>query len=54
MGRLYLYESIVAGVLIRLLGGFVEEQDLGFVMGADATLRLVPGLDTLPVRPGCL
>jgi Uma2 family endonuclease len=42
------YESLVAAVLIRLLGTYAEEHDLGIVLGADATLRLWPGLVRLP------
>lgn len=42
------YESLVAAILIRLLGAYVEHHDLGFVLGADATLRLGPGLVRLP------
>jgi Uma2 family endonuclease len=36
-------ESLLAAVIIRLLGAHVEEYDLGVVLGADATLRLWPG-----------
>src|SRR5438270_5199147 len=42
------YESLVAALLIRILGSFVEEHDLGVVLGADGTLRLMPGLVRLP------
>jgi Uma2 family endonuclease len=42
------YESLLAMVLGRLLGAFVEEHALGIVLGADATLRLAPGLVRLP------
>ncbi len=41
-------ESYLAGELIRLLGNFVVEQDLGIVTAPDATLRLMPGLVRLP------
>lgn len=42
------YESLLAALLIRFLGRFLDEHDLGFVLGADATLRLAPGLVRLP------
>jgi Uma2 family endonuclease len=42
------YESLLAVVLIRLLGNFLDVHDLGIVLGADATLRLAPGLVRLP------
>jgi Uma2 family endonuclease len=42
------YESLVAAILIHLLGSFLETHDLGLVLGADATLRLAPGLVRLP------
>jgi Uma2 family endonuclease len=42
------YESLLAGWLIRLLGRFLDQHDLGFVLPADATLRLKPGLVRLP------
>jgi Uma2 family endonuclease len=41
-------ESYLAGELIRLLGNFVVEHDLGLVAAPDATLRLMPGLVRLP------
>jgi Uma2 family endonuclease len=42
------YESLVAAVLIRLLGSYVEEHRLGIVLGPDGTLRLLPGLVRVP------
>jgi Uma2 family endonuclease len=42
------YESLVAAVLIGLLRDFLRQRDLGIVLGADATLRLAPGLVRLP------
>ena len=42
------YESLLAAWLIRFLGRFLDEHDLGIVLGADATLRLAPGLVRLP------
>jgi Uma2 family endonuclease len=41
-------ESFLAGVIIRLLGNFVEEHDLGIVSAPDGSLRLMPGLVRLP------
>lgn len=41
-------ESFLAGVIIRLLGNFVEEHDLGLVSAPDGSLRLMPGLVRLP------
>ncbi|MHB1425165.1 MAG: Uma2 family endonuclease [Gemmataceae bacterium] len=41
-------ESYLAGVIIRLLGNFVEEHDLGIVTAPDGSLRLMPGLVRLP------
>src|ERR1043166_1829133 len=34
------YESLLAAWPIRLLGRFLDQHDLGFVLGVDATLRL--------------
>ncbi len=42
------YESLLAAVLIEFLAPFVRQHDLGIVLGADATLRLAPGLVRLP------
>jgi Uma2 family endonuclease len=42
------YEARVAAVLIRILSELVDRQDLGIVVGADATMRLAPGLVRLP------
>jgi Uma2 family endonuclease len=42
------YESRMAVVLIAILEPFVQQRDLGMVFGADATLRLLPGLVRLP------
>lgn len=41
-------EGFLAALLIRLLGNFVEERDLGAVAGADAAARLMPGLIRVP------
>ena len=42
------YESLLAALLIRFLGSFLDVHDLGIVLGADATLQLAPGLVRLP------
>lgn len=42
------YESILAGILIRLLGQLVEDHDLGQILGEAGTLRLAPGLVRVP------
>src|SRR4051794_16456533 len=41
-------ESLVGGIVGRLLGNYVEEHDLGVVLPADAMLRLAPGLVRVP------
>jgi Uma2 family endonuclease len=42
------YESYLAAMLIRLIGNFVVEHDLGIVAGADGMMRLAPGLVRIP------
>lgn len=42
------YESLLASVLLQFLGPFLAEHDLGIALGADATLRLAPGLVRMP------
>jgi len=41
-------ESVLAGVIIRLLGGFVEEHNLGFVSGEAGMLRILPRQVRIP------
>jgi Uma2 family endonuclease len=41
-------EGYLAAMLIRLLGNFAEDRDLGAVYGADGTVRLMPGLVRVP------
>jgi Uma2 family endonuclease len=41
-------EGFLAATLIRLLGNFAEENELGAVNGADGTVRLMPGLVRIP------
>jgi Uma2 family endonuclease len=42
------YESLLAGILIQLLRNFLDDHDLGIVLGADGTLQLLPGLVRVP------
>jgi Uma2 family endonuclease len=42
------YESLLASILIRLLGFFLEQHDLGFVLGEGGIVRLAPGLVRIP------
>lgn len=42
------YESLLASRLIGSLQRYLEEHDLGFVLGEAGTLRLVPGLVRMP------
>ncbi len=42
------YESYVACVLIRLLGNFTAENNLGIVLGEGGMMRLAPGLVRIP------
>jgi len=42
------HESLLATLIIRLIGRFLDEHDLGHVLGADTMLRLAPGLVRLP------
>jgi Uma2 family endonuclease len=41
-------ESVLAMALAREIGNFIEDDDLGVVLGADAMLRLAPGLVRMP------
>jgi len=42
------YESYLAGILIQLLGNFVQQNGLGVIMPPDGMMRLAPGLVRLP------
>ena len=42
------YESRVAVVLIQVLANYVEQHELGIVVGADGMMRLAPGLVRIP------
>src|SRR5438128_11779507 len=39
-----LSESMIAGHILRKIGNFAEEHDLGIAAGADGTVRLLKGL----------
>jgi Uma2 family endonuclease len=43
-----LSESMIAGHILRRIGNFVEEHDLGVPAGADGTVRLLKGLVRIP------
>ena len=42
------YESLIAASIIQFLGRFVETHDLGIVLGADGTLRILPNQVRIP------
>jgi Uma2 family endonuclease len=42
------YESYLAVLLIRMIGDFVDQHNLGIVLGADGMMRLAPGLVRIP------
>jgi len=42
------YESLLAMLLGRLLGEFVEKHDLGIVLGPDGTLKILPSQVRIP------
>lgn len=42
------YESLLASILMQFFWNFLDAHDLGIVLGADATLRLAPGVVRLP------
>ncbi len=42
------YESYLAGVLLRHLGNFVTDHNLGIVLPPDGMMRLAPGLVRIP------
>jgi len=42
------YESLVAATIIRILGRFVEDHDLGIVLAPDGPLRILPGQVRIP------
>ena len=41
-------ESVIAGLIVLLLGNFVRPRRLGIISGADGTIRLAPGLVRVP------
>lgn len=42
------YESVLAGILLRRVGDFVEANNLGVVSGEGGMMRLFPGLIRIP------
>jgi len=42
------YESLLAATIIRILGRFVEDHDLGIVLGEAGTLKILPGQVRIP------
>lgn len=42
------YESVLAGILLRRIGDFVEANNLGVVSGEGGMMRLFPGLIRIP------
>jgi hypothetical protein len=44
-------ESTLACDLIKLLGYFLDQYDLGFLAGPDGAVRLMPGLVRIPDVP---
>ncbi len=42
------YESLLAAILIRLLGDFVEKHNLGIVLGEAGTLKILPKQVRIP------
>jgi Uma2 family endonuclease len=42
------FESRLAAILIHFLESFLDHKDIGFVLGADAMLRVMPGQIRLP------
>ena len=42
------YESLVAALIIQILGRFVQTHDLGIVLGPDGTLKILPNQVRVP------
>ncbi len=42
------YDSYLTGLLVHVLGSFVEANGLGIVLGPDGAMRLAPGLVRIP------
>jgi len=42
------YESVLAGIIIRMLGSFVDERNLGLVTAPDGMLKILPQLVRIP------
>lgn len=42
------YESILATLVSRSIGNYLDEHDLGQVLGADGSLKILPGIVKIP------
>ncbi len=42
------YESMLAGIIITEISVFLRENDLGKVLGADGTIKILPGIVKIP------
>ncbi|ETX04479.1 Uma2 family endonuclease [Candidatus Entotheonella palauensis] len=42
------YESLLAGLILTRLNVFLETHDLGLALGADGTLKILPGMVRIP------
>ena len=42
------YESLIGGLILRWIGNFVDEHDLGQVLGADGLIKILPGVVKIP------
>jgi len=42
------YEAYLAVLIVRLIADFVDQENLGIVLGADGMMRLAPGLVRIP------
>ena len=42
------YESLIGGLILRWIGNFVDEHDLGQVLGVDGLIKILPGVVKIP------
>ncbi|MEO8268512.1 MAG: Uma2 family endonuclease [Aureliella sp.] len=42
------YESLLAGLILSVIRNYLETHDLGQVLGADGTLKILPGIVKIP------
>ncbi len=42
------YESILAGLVVHKIGNYLDDHDLGQVLGADGSLKILPGIVKIP------